>query len=387
MRAASEASEASEASTVAGSAEARASTQGLTPGSTREAWTNRTFSRVGSIVGLSDPCMGTFSNSVSNAPPANPAVFAAAARGLVQRVVEGSGAEPGRNAQYWEVWNESALAYAWTGATNDYFDMALPVLVQLDAYRSASSVAKVKALKFGFGSFASSQLATAALGALDTTALPNGAFTPFDFISFHAYDNDPLKILEQVKQVSDAREASTHYRNAELVLAEWGPFLDQSPLASSMDLSLLVSTVLARAPALGVTRTHRSLFVDFVPGFDVPFAPLKNDGTAKPLYRAYELLHALVGAGGARLPVDGAANGSLSGGLGAVLVLKPATGGVRALLVNRDTVPHSTRLELGGAAVAPTRVRVFDAPAEQPRDVTPTAVISVPARAVVLIEQ
>lgn len=348
---------------------------------------SRDFSRVGMTVGLLDPCMGTFSNGVSNAPPADPAVFAAAARGLVQRVVEGSGTEAGRDAPYWEIWNEHELGYAWTGTNDDYFATALTTLVELDAYRAASSAPRVKALRFGFGSFARSSTAAGVLAALDATALPNGQFAPFDFLSFHAYDNDPLVIVSQLAEVATARAATQHYRDVELVLSEWGPNLGTPPPSASMDQPLLIATVLARAPAYGITRTHHSILFDFAPPIEVAFAPLGADGTPKPLYRAYELLHALVGDGGERLPVSGATDGALSGGKGAVLVLKPASGGLRALLVNRDSVAHRARLEAGGAVVTPSRVRVFDAPAQPPRDAAVGRVVEVPARSIVLVEQ
>ncbi len=348
---------------------------------------NRVFSRVGTLVGLADPCMGSFSNSVSNSPPSDPDVFAAAARGLVQRVVEGSGDEPGREAKYWEVWNEFELGYAWTGTGDDYFGMALRVLLQLDAYRAASTASQVKGLHFGMGSFASAQVAASVIDSLDATPLSTGAFAPLDFLSFHAYDNDPLVILAQVQQVFAARERSRNYRNLELVLSEWGPNLNGSLPSASMDTSLLVASVLARAPVLGVTRTHRSLFFDFVPGVELAYTPLHSDGTPKPLYRAYELLHALVDTGGARLPVTGASDGAFANGLGAVLVLKPAVGGVRAIIVNRDSSPHHSRLDLAGRATLPSRVRVFDDPSQAPRDVAPTVELLRPARSLVLVEQ
>lgn len=347
----------------------------------------RSFSRVGTVVGLADPCLGTFSNGVSNAPPADSTVFAAAARGLVQRVVEGSGGEPPRSAPYWEVWNEYELGYAWTGSNDDYFDMALKVLVEWRRYREASPLSNVRGLRFGLGSFARAETAASVVQTLDMVPLPGPMWAPLDFVSFHAYDNDPLVILAQLKLVADARAHSTHYKDLELVLSEWGPQLEHPPAASSMDPSLLVATVLARAPTLGVTRAHHSLLFDFLPGVDFPWVPLGADGHKKPLAFAYELLHALVGTGGTRLAVATATDGALNQGLGAVLVVKPASGGVRALLVNRDTVSHRAELRLAGRSVTARRVRVFDEPSAPPRDVTPEELVVVPPRALVLLEE
>ncbi len=62
-------------------------------------------------------CTASFTNSVSNNEPADPAVFAQAVAGMVQRVVEGTGTGVGderpRAVQYWEVWNEPEIATFW----------------------------------------------------------------------------------------------------------------------------------------------------------------------------------------------------------------------------------------------------------------------------------
>lgn len=308
----------------------------------------KTFRRVGSIVGLVDPCLGSFSNGVSNGPPADPAVFAAAVRGLVQRVVEGSAGERPRAASRWELWNEFELGYAWVGTTDEYFTMVLSTLVELDAYRAASSKSSVRALRFGLGSFAFAATAAAVLHTLDTTPLPGGAFAAVDFFSFHAYDNDPLVILAQVQQVSAARAASLHYRDAELVLSEWGPNLEHSPPSQGLEVSLLVATVLARLPALGVTRAHHSILLDFAEEAPLPYSLLSHGGERKPLYEAYSLFHALIGGGAQRLEVVGVADGSLSGGLGAVLaVTRGAEGRVSLSGEPSGDGPHRARRDRG----------------------------------------
>ena len=51
-------------------------------------------------------CYWTFLNGVTDAPPADPNVFAAASLGLVERLVLGSGGQPGRPLRYFEIWNE-----------------------------------------------------------------------------------------------------------------------------------------------------------------------------------------------------------------------------------------------------------------------------------------
>jgi hypothetical protein len=352
---------------------------------------NRTFFRGGTVAGLASPCFGTWSNRVSNARPADPAVFAAAVVGLVRRVVEGSGGQPGRPVRYWELWNEPELGYAWEpsleqppGTLNAFFAAMLTTLVQLDAYRAGATAPAARALELGIGSFAYASTAASFLSSIDTNPLPGGQHVPLDFVSFHAYSNDPLAIIDELDKVARARAATTHYRDTELVLAEWGPNLGTPPSPTTMDIPLVVATVLARAPAFGITRAHHSLFFEFFP--DVPFALLDQDANPMPLYHAYALLHAAIGGGATRLVVAGAPTGALADGDGAVLVVRGADGIVRALVVNRGATARSVALELAGARVTPTRVRVFDDPAVGPREISPTSEVTLPARSIALVE-
>ncbi|HEX8110337.1 MAG TPA: hypothetical protein VF516_21545, partial [Kofleriaceae bacterium] len=67
---------------------------------------SRTFFRGGVVQGVTDPCLTTWTNHVSNTRPADPGVFASAVVGAVRRVVEGSSGAAPRTARYWELWNE-----------------------------------------------------------------------------------------------------------------------------------------------------------------------------------------------------------------------------------------------------------------------------------------
>lgn len=66
-----------------------------------------------------DACSATWTNHVSNVRPSDPALFAQGVAGLVRRVVEGSGGEPGRPVRYWEFWNEPDLSYGWSPSVGD----------------------------------------------------------------------------------------------------------------------------------------------------------------------------------------------------------------------------------------------------------------------------
>ncbi len=350
---------------------------------------NRTPFRGGMPVGV-DACLGTWTNRVSNVRPADPNVFAAAAVGLVQRLVLGSGGEPGRDAPYWELWNEPELGYAWDpmyettpGKIDAWVQMAATTLVQLDAFRKSATDARVQGLKFGLGSFASAATAVTLLQGFDANPLPGGGNLPFDFVSFHAYDNDPTVIVDAMASVAAARAASTHYRNVELSLAEWNTDLTNGPPDSTMERPLHHATVIAGAAALALEHAHQSIFYDFYA--PLPFGLVANDGTPRPLYHAYELLQRAFAPGASRLAVDGAANGLFAGSDGAVLATRGSDGKRRVLVINRANAPRLVRVDAGGQPVAPTGVTLFDDPAEAPHDVAPSALVTVPAQSLALI--
>jgi hypothetical protein len=302
---------------------------------------------------------------------------------VVQRVVEGSDGEAPRSAPYWEIWNEPELAYAWPASDTNlttFFTMAIQALVALDQYRTQSTSAAAKALHFGLASFAHASTAVTVIGSLD------GASThvPVDFFSFHSYSNDPLAIVADVQSVVNARAASKNYGGAELSLSEWGPDLSDTLDPTTMDLPLLVATVLARAATIGLDRSYHTFFWDYFAG--IPWGLVDNTVKPVPLDYAYVLLAATIGSGSARLVVGGATDGALDAGNGAVLASRDASGGAHVLLVNRGTAARTTSVTVNGASAMPSRVRVFDSPAAGVMDEAPSQVVTVPALSIVLVD-
>jgi hypothetical protein len=316
-------------------------------------------------------------------------VFALAARKLVESVVEGSGGEAGRRVSHVEVWNEPEFPFFWDprfetgpGKLDEYFAMAARTLFELDAYRKASSAAAAKALHIGFGSFAKSETAVAAVSAFDT---PIGAagIVPFDFVSFHVYGEppfgDPLAMADRIRAVVAAVRASKH-ADAEVVLAEWGPNLEQSATdenATGMKPALMMTTVLALGATAGLSRAHHTFFWEY-------FAPLRwglldHDMRPRPLYRAYEQLARTIATGSTRVAVRGAQDGRLEGGTGAVLAAT-AAGETRVLVVNRGGAARNVRVSYG----TPRALHVFDEPHGPVRDVAPSEVFTVPAQSIVV---
>jgi hypothetical protein len=328
-------------------------------------------------------CGVSWTNKVSNVRPADPPTFAAATVGLVRRIVEGSGGEPGRPVRYWEFGNEPEFAYAWNPHVGDfgtYLVTAAYTLTALDTYRKQTMNANGQAIRIGLGSFGTAMAAAAVVQNVDA---------PFDFISFHSehYD-DPLLTVGDIETVANARDASTLHKNAELVLAEWThrlmPHSDLDP--HTMDVALHHATVLALGAALGLTRAHHAIFWDFY-AQDVPdLGIINHDMTPKPAYYAFSLLAKVIGENGSRLAPIGAENGRFDAGMGAVLASKDGAGKVRVLIVNRNTSARTARIELPTGTATPAKVTTFDDPHAAPADVTPTPAIDVPARSIVMVE-
>ena len=325
-----------------------------------------------------DACGWSWTNDVSNVRPADVDVFASAVRGLVKRLVEGSGGERGRPVRYFELWNEPELPYAWNphvGSMDAYFLTAAKALGELDAYRKATSNRDGQAIRIGLGSFADYRTAAAVLSAFPGT---------FDFVSFHLESSDdPLEMVAAIAAVADARKASRH-PDAELFLTEWGYKIAGSKLdPTTMDVALHHATLLALGATAGVTHAHHALFWDFYDVADYPYAFIHHDFTPKPAYYVFPLFARLIrGPGAARLEAAGAVDGKLEGGVGAALAAKGGDGVVRVLLVNRG---DEARTATVGAA--PSAVIVFDDPHRPPRAVVSGDVVTIPPRSIVLVER
>ena len=337
-------------------------------------------------------CAWSSMNKVSNVRPEDPEVFAAAARGMVQRVVEGSGGQPGRAVTHWEVWNEPEFAYFWdpsfeTGLDR-YFEMAILTLVHLEEYSNSSSHPDAKNLRFGFGSFAEADTAVAAIEALDAAPLNDGTHVPFDFVSFHAYYDDPLAVVAKIESVAAARSASSNYADIELVLAEWGPDLGTSasdPLFnSSMEAALHPATVVALGATAGLDRAHRAIFWAYFDGMG--FGLLDHALGRRPAYHAYVLLHGLIGSNRFRLLPTAPSDGRLDNGMAALLGSIDEAGVVRLLFVNRGTEARETVVEIGTTETVPSKVEVFDDPAGGIEEKAPSTTFEIPPKSIVLVE-
>lgn len=348
-----------------------------------------------------DPCWKTFTNAISNSRPADPAVYAAAVVGLVRQIVEGSNLQPARNVPYWEFGNEPEFPEFWDRsyllaqgakgedlqkkAMDSFFQSAFATLLALHDYRTQSINPQTRQLRLGLGSFALTSTAVAVLKTLDQNLLPSGKPIPVDFLSFHAYSNDPLLLLQQIEQVVAARSASRHLQNIELVLAEWGPELNgQGWNDTNMDLPLLVGSVLTWSAYLGIQRAHHSIFWDFYSQNRIRFGLLDHAGQPKALWYAYQLLHETIGSGRVLLALQGVLNGKLEEGLGATLVTQDEQGMVRILLVHRGSQPRVVEFQWAGKPIQPKSILLFDQPQVAPRSIPVSSSLTLPPRSIAL---
>lgn len=347
-------------------------------------------------------CTKTFTNAISNSRPASNSVYGSAVVGLVQRTIEGGQGRKANPVTHWEIGNEPEFAEFWDRtyglskglsgndlnkeAMDSYFGMVLGALVQLDAYRSASQHPNAKNLKFGLGSFGYASTAETVLTTFDSTTLPNGKYVPIDFISFHAYDNDPLKIVEQVKTVTKARDQAKQYNKSEVVLAEWGPTLSGEGWSdTNMDLPLLIGTTLALSAHLGLDRAHHAIFYDFYGPNIIKFGLLDTAGNPKPLFHAYALLHKLIGQGNKLLSLDGPVEGKLENGMGAVLATEDPSGKVQVLIINRTKESRNLEFKVGGSMKQPSEILLFADPSRAPQTQTPASSFTLPPQSMALI--
>lgn len=336
-------------------------------------------------------CVWTFANQVSNIPPADVNLFAAAVVGLVKRVVEGDAIHAGRPVTHWEIWNEPEAPFFWDPEFDPmfekFFPMALTCLVQLDAYRSQSG-STGQNLKFGMASFLEAESAANIIEALDITPLPDGSHVPMDFISFHSYSNDASMILSGIQRVTDAVKNSEHYQHLEVVLAEWGPDLSLTSgdlaYAHSMQPPLLMSRIIAQGASMGLDRAHHTIFWDYFEDNAITWGLLDHEMNAKPLYRAYQLLAAVIGDGSNSLTT--LEESELPRGI-SYLASIDQNQDKRVLIINAETVPVEAHLRFGARVKTPSRLLIFDSPNQPIRTVNPQwGFFTVPPQSLVLAE-
>lgn len=168
-------------------------------------------------------------------PPRDPAAWAAACVGVIKHCNEGWAGGSKLGIRYWEIWNEPDNHPAmWSGTDEDYF---------------ALYAAAVRAIKKRFPELKVGGPGLGNSGTLKDGRLEPSPFfrkfldfcrresLPLDFVSWHAYGDDPRELAQRAKEVRRILDDGG-FSNAESHLNEWNylpgnnwhGMLDRDPL-------------------------------------------------------------------------------------------------------------------------------------------------------------
>jgi xylan 1,4-beta-xylosidase len=238
-------------------------------------------------------------------PPAEPSAWGELIGRLVRHWVERYGRDEVCRWPF-EVWNEPNLGAFWAGTQEDYFTL----------YRHTAEAIKAVDAEIPVGG-----PATAANAWLpEFLDFCERARLPVDFVSTHHYPNDPLWSEAQNTESelaggrrgimrAWAEEARRQAGKRPLYYTEWNA--SSNPRYQRQDepysAAFAVKTILEATPLVDCYAywTFTDLFEEnYFPSapFHGGFGLLTLHGIAKPVYRAFEVLHRL---GTERLPVEG----------------------------------------------------------------------------------
>ena len=247
-----------------------------------------------------------FSYQANVTPPRDYGAWATLIGKLVGHWVERYGVSEVRR-WYFEVWNEPNLAAFWTGTQTDYFDL----------YRHAAGAIKAVDRRLRVGGPATAMNAWIE-PFLDFCA-SNGVAV--DFVSTHHYPTDAFgspgddtetQLADSRRSVlrEQARTAKAQARGKPLCYTEWNsssnprdPMHDEPYAAAFAVKTIMEARGLVEAYSFW---TFSDIFEEnYMPSrpFHGGFGLLNLQGTAKPVYRAFQLLHEL---GDELIETDGA---------------------------------------------------------------------------------
>jgi xylan 1,4-beta-xylosidase len=238
-------------------------------------------------------------------PPREYGQWAELIRRLARHWVERYGREEVRQ-WYFEVWNEPNLKQFWAGSQKDYFELyraTVQALIEIDAEVAVGGPATAK-----------EEWIDEFLAFCEQNRLP------VDFVSTHHYPNDVLWFEDQDTETQLAnsrrcslrdgmREARRQVGRRPLFYTEWN--CSSNPRYPPQDepyaAAFAVKTVLEAAGLVDCYSfwTFTDIFEEnYFPSlpFHGGFGLLNLHGIAKPVYRAFQLLHRL---GDELLPVVG----------------------------------------------------------------------------------
>lgn len=227
-----------------------------------------------------------FPDGVRNAPPRDPAVFAAATVKLLEHVVA-----QGITIRYVELWNEPDLPIFFAGNYDDYIRM----------YRAFAPAVSTAGFAVGGTSFAGANPELWLHRFVDDVVAES---LPLDFFSFHRYPKSAREIVDLCVAVR-AKLDSAGLTATKAVIDEWGWELNEAEFYGTAKNPAFTAACLMRMPAVGIADQTHILLVDPVPPDLGRFHGIvRQDGDRNPIWFAIEWFERFQ-ATNRRLPTEG----------------------------------------------------------------------------------
>ena len=213
----------------------------------------------------------TFMDGVRNAPPADPAVYAAAALKVLEHI-----GERGVTVRYVELWNEPDLPFFYSGTFEEWWA----------TYVAFAHAVHDAGYAVGGPSWAGALAPEDWLVGIAKLCVAEGV--PLDFYSFHRYGETDTEILERCHQVRSVLEQAG-LSDTKILLDEWGYDLRQAPVFGTVHNAVFVAACLMQFPAAGIADQTNILLIDPVaPEFGRFHGLTRQDGDPNPVCFAIE---------------------------------------------------------------------------------------------------
>lgn len=215
----------------------------------------------------------TFPDGVRNAPPRDPAVFAAACRQVVAHVEA-----RGQRVRYLELWNEPDLPFWWAGSFEEYWAM----------YAAFARMGREAGCVVGGPSWA--HALAPELWRDEFIARAAREAVPLDFYSWHCYRPTAQEVVDAARVVRDTLDRNGLV-DTQSVLDEWGYTLGDVQFWGSVANAAFLASALVGLVDAGVSAQAGGLLVDpkIIPLHGPRFMGLaRRDGDPNPVFHCLE---------------------------------------------------------------------------------------------------
>lgn len=213
-------------------------------------------------LGRADPSL-SFSNGIRTAPPADPAVYARVVRNTIRHLRGLFKGSSDTGVAQIEIGNEPDLyngsgpaRFFWTGDRAQWVAVYQAVAAEVEADPAIREL-----IELGGGSFAFQPFEPSPSFAQDAIAALALSGARLDFVSTHAYSDDPaeqLRALIRLRAILDALAISP-----DIAVAEWGRALDGlDPVYDRIEHGLFRAKAIIFMQTFGVRFAHEALIRD-----------------------------------------------------------------------------------------------------------------------------